>query len=248
MSVTTTATVAPTIVLVHGAWADASSFAPVTEELQKKGYKVLSAPNPLRGLESDARNVAAFVNQHTTGPVVLVGHSYGGSVITEAAGQIPTVKELVYINAYAPDEGENAIELSAIQPGSLLAVPDPTTVFDFVRYSGAAPGDVDTYVKSELFRKILATNLSKRKASVLATAQSPVALSALQAPTTAVAWRHIRSFFFVGTEDNAIPPAEQFAMAERAGGVVESAKAGHLSMLEVPHKVASLIERAAKAD
>ena len=187
--------------------------------------------------------MAAFVNQHTTGPVVLVGHSYGGSVITEAAGQIPTVKELVYINAYAPDEGENAIQLSGIQPGSMLAVPDPNTVFDFVRYPGAAPGDVDTYVKSELFRKILATNLSKRSASVLAAAQSPVALSALQdaddrAPPGSTSGASSSS------ERMTTPfrRRSSFAMAERAGGVVESANTGHLSMLEAPRKVADFIE------
>ena len=239
--------VQPTIVLVHGAWADASSFAPVTEELQKKGYTVLNAPNPLRGLASDAANVVAFVNQHTTGPVVLVGHSYAGSVITEAAVETPTVTALVYINAYAPDVGENVLQLTSALPGSLLAVPDPSTVFDFVQYPGAAPGDVDTYIKPNLFREVLAADLSARQTKVLAAGQRPIALSALQTPQTAAAWKTIKSYFFVGTADNAIPGAEQLAMAERAGGYITQADAGHLSMLEQPHKVAALIEKAARA-
>lgn len=236
----------PTIVLVHGAWADASSFALVTAALQKDGYTVLNAPNPLRGLASDAANVAAFVNQGTTGPVVLVGHSYGGSVITDAATDTPTVKALVYINAYAPDEGESVIQLTGSKPGSALAVADPSTVLNFVQYPGAATGDVDAYLKPSLFRKILAAGLSARETDVLAASQSPVTLSALQAPSGTPAWKTIKSFFFVGTSDEAIPAALQLDMAARAGGVVVKKKADHLSMLEVPNQVADLIEKAAR--
>jgi pimeloyl-ACP methyl ester carboxylesterase len=239
-------TTKPTIVLVHGAWADTSSFAPVTKELQRDGYTVLNAPNPLRGLESDAANVAAFITQHTVGPVVLVGHSYGGAVITEAAVETPTVQALVYVNAYAPDEGESVIQLTGTRPGSLLAVPDPSTVFDFVQYPGAATGDVDTYVKTSLFREVMAAHLSARQADILAASQRPIALSALTATATAAAWKTIPSYFFVGTADNAIPAALQLDMAERAGGVVSQVKADHLSMLEEPHKVTKLIEQAAE--
>jgi pimeloyl-ACP methyl ester carboxylesterase len=238
----------PTIVLVHGAWADASSFALVTAALQKDGYTVLNAPNPLRGLASDAANVAAFVNQGTTGPVVLVGHSYGGSVITDAATDTPTVKALVYINAYAPDEGESVIQLTGSKPGSALAVADPSTVLNFVQYPGAATGDVDAYVKPSLFRKILAAGLSARETDVLAASQSPVTLSALQAPSGTPAWKTIKSFFFVGTSDEAIPAALQLDMAARAGGFVVKKKADHLSMLEVPNQVADLIEKAARTE
>ena len=241
------ASVKPTIVLVHGAWADASTFAPVVQELQADGYTVLNAPNPLRGLASDAANVAAFITQRTVGPVVLVGHSYGGSVITEAAVATPTVQALVYVNAYAPDEGESVIELTGTRPGSLLAVPDPSTVFDFVQYPGAAPGDVDTYVKTSLFRTILAAGLPAGQAEILAASQSPVALSALTAPASHAAWKTIKSYFFVGTTDNAIPAALQLDMATRAGGVVKQVRADHLSMLEAPDQVTRLIETAAQA-
>jgi pimeloyl-ACP methyl ester carboxylesterase len=238
----------PTIVLVHGAWADASSFAPVTAALQKDGYTVLNAPNPLRGLASDAANVAAFVNQATTGPVVLVGHSYGGSVITDAAVQTPTVTSLVYVNAYAPDEGESAIQLTGSVPGSVLAVPDPSTVLNFVQYPGAPEGDVDTYIKPSVFRDALAATLSAREANVLAASQSPVTLSALQEPSSTPAWKTIKSFFFVGTNDKAIPAALQLSMAKRAGGYVVEHKADHLSMLEAPHQITNLIEKAARAN
>jgi pimeloyl-ACP methyl ester carboxylesterase len=236
----------PTVVLVHGAWADASSFAPVTAELQKDGYTVLNAPNPLRGLATDAANVEAFITQNTTGPVVLVGHSYGGAVITQAANETPSVKALVYVDAYAPDQGESAIQLTGTQPGSLLAVPDPTTVFDFVQYPQPAGGqDVDTYIKPSLFQKIFAAGLPTAQTNVLAASQSPIALQALKDTEVGTpAWKTIKSYFFVGTNDKVIPAAEQLAMAKRAGGVVVTAKADHLSMLEAPERITNLIEKA----
>jgi pimeloyl-ACP methyl ester carboxylesterase len=235
----------PTVVLVHGAWADASSFAPVTEKLQKDGYTVLNAPNPLRGLTQDAANVAAFVNQATTGPVVLVGHSYGGSVITNAATQTPRVEALVYVDAYAPAKGESVIDLTGAMPGSALAVPDPSTVFNFVQYPRAPKGDVDAYVKPELFKDIFAANLPTSETKVLAASQSPIALSALQAPSKTPAWQKIKSFFFIGTRDKVLPAAEQVAMANRAHGVIVEHRADHLSMLEAPQQVTALIEKAA---
>jgi pimeloyl-ACP methyl ester carboxylesterase len=242
------ATVAPkpTIVLVHGAWADNSSFAPVTQRLQSDGYTVMSAPNPLRSLHDDAAAVAAFVNQATTGPVVLVGHSYGGSVITNAATQIPRVQALVYVDAYAPDEGESVLDLTGAEPGSALAVPDPSTVFNFVQYPGAKDGDVDTYVKPELFKSIFAANLPTTQTNVLAADQQPVALHALEAPSDAPAWKQIKSFFFIGTSDKVLPAAEQVAMAKRAHGVIVERNADHLSMLETPKQITTLIERAAR--
>jgi pimeloyl-ACP methyl ester carboxylesterase len=236
----------PTIVLVHGAWADASSFAPVTEKLQRDGYTVLNAPNPLRGLAADAANVAAFVNQATTGPVVLVGHSYGGSVITNAATKTPRVEALVYVDAYAPAKGESVIELTGAKPGSALAVPDPSTIFNFVRYPGAPKGDVDTYIKPELFKTVFAAKLPTPQTQELAASQRPVALSALTAPSKAPAWKRIKSFFFVGTADKVLPAAEQLVMAKRAHAVIVTGNADHLSMLEVPKTIASLIERAAR--
>ncbi len=236
----------PTIVLVHGAWADASSFAPVTQKLQHDGYTVLNAPNPLGGLATDAANVAAFVNQATTGPVVLVGHSYGGSVITNAATTTPRVEALVYIDAYAPAKDESVIGLTSAKPGSALAVPNPGTVFNFVLYPRAPKGDVDTYIKPELFKNIFAAKLPTAQTQELAASQQPVTLSALKAPSKTPAWSRIKSFFFIGTADKVIPPAEQLVMAKRAHGVIVTGNADHLSMLEVPNTITALIERAAQ--
>jgi pimeloyl-ACP methyl ester carboxylesterase len=242
-----TLTQQPTIVLVHGAWADASSFSRVTARLQADGYTVLNAPNTLRGVAIDAANVAAFVKQATAGPVVLVGHSVGGTVITNAAVQAPTVKALVYVNGYAPAQGETVLGLTAARPGSALAVPDPSTVLDLVQYAGAPAGDVDAYVKPALFGDILAARLPKRTTAVLAASQSPVALSFLSEPSGAPAWASLKSYFYVGTRDKAIPPAEQLAMARRAHGVIVEGRTDHLSMLEAPGPITRLIERAATA-
>jgi pimeloyl-ACP methyl ester carboxylesterase len=239
------ATTKPTIVLVHGAWADASSFAPVTARLQADGYTVLNAPNPLRGLATDAATVAAFVNQDTTGPVVLVGHSYGGAVITNAAAKIPTVTALAYIDAFAPAQGESVAQLSAAKPGSVLAVPDPTTVFNAVQDPSEPQGDLDLYVKPDLFPKAFAANLPAAVGAELAASQAPITGGALHEQSGAPAWQTIPSWFFIGTNDKVIPPAEQQAMAARAHGTVVTANADHLSMLEVPGAVTQMIENAA---
>ena len=135
----------PTIVLVHGAWADGSSWDAVTRALQADGYTVLVPPNLLRGLADDAAYLAAFLAQRTSGPVVLVGHSYGGAVITNAATSAPNVAALVYVNAFIPDEGETVVQILD-GSGSALAVEDPTTIFDFVAYPGAPEGVVEVFL------------------------------------------------------------------------------------------------------
>jgi pimeloyl-ACP methyl ester carboxylesterase len=244
---TKSSAVKPTIVLVHGAFADASSFAPVTTRLQKDGYTVVNAPNPLRGLATDTADVIAFVKATITGPVVLVGHSYGGSVITGAADQLSQVEGLVYIDAFAPVDGESANSLSGAQPGSALAVKDTSNVFDFVSYPSAADGDVDAYVQQAYFAKTFAALLPKAQAKELAASQSPIAASALNDEFSGTpAWKTIKSYFFIGTADQILPAAEQRIMAKRAGGVVVTGHTDHLAMLEAPAKVTSLIEKAAR--
>ena len=239
----------PTIVLVHGAWADGSSFAAVTAALQLDGYTVLLAPNPLRGVANDTKAVADFLAQATTGPVVLAAHSYGGVVITGAALAHPDVKALVYIDAYAPDSGESATSLTNERPGSLLNVADPTTVFDFVLPAAdASQGDYDSYIKRDRFHEIFAASLPAIESNVLGAGQSPATLGALGTPFTGVpAWKTVPSWFFVGTADQVIPADQQRHMAERAQGTVVEGKAPHLSMLAEPLKVARLIIDAAKS-
>ncbi|UFS60594.1 alpha/beta fold hydrolase [Subtercola endophyticus] len=239
----------PTIVLVHGAWADGSSFDLVTAALQLEGYTVLVAPNPLRGLANDTKAVADFLAQKTSGPVVLAAHSYGGMLITGAALTHSDVKALVYIDAYAPDDGDSTQSLSNALPGSLLNVPDPTTVFDFVLPApDASQGDYDSYIKIDKFHEIFAASLPKAEAAVLAVGQSPVTLAAIGTPFSGEpAWKTIPSWFFIGTADNVLPPAQQHAMAERAKGTVVEGHAPHLSMVAEPLHVTRVIVSAAKS-
>jgi pimeloyl-ACP methyl ester carboxylesterase len=167
-------------------------------------------------------------------------------VITNAAQSIPNVKALVYIDAHALAEGESMLDVTAAQPGSALGVADPSTVFDFVQYPGAPEGDVDTYIKPELFAGFFAAKLPKAVTATLAASQSPVTLSALSEKSGAPAWARIPSFFFIGSEDKILPPAEQEFMAKRAHGYVERGRTDHLAMLEAPSTIVKLVDRAAK--
>jgi pimeloyl-ACP methyl ester carboxylesterase len=232
----------PTIVLVHGAWADASSWAEVTERLQKQGFKVLAPPNTLRGVATDTANLKAFL-QTLTGPVVLAGHSYGGFVITNAATGNKNIKALVYIDAYIPDKGETVGQLTAAKPGSVLAVPDPSTVFNSVPIPGGQ-GDVDLYVKPELFPSFFAAGVPRNKSDVLAAGQRPFAASILDQPSGKPAWKSIPSWALIGTADRVLPPAEQKVMTARAGSHTVSVKAPHLSMVSDPKAVTDVVIRA----
>lgn len=241
-----TNTVKPTIVLVHGAWADGSSWAAVTEKLQRKGYTVDVVPNTLRGVAADSAYLKDFLAT-VTGPIVLVGHSYGGMVITNAATGNADVKELVYIDAYLPEQGETVDQLTKAKPGSALAVEDPTTVFNPVLLH-AADGTVigaDLYVKQALFPAYFAAGVPAAKAAVLAAGQRPLAASALTEASGAPAWKTIPSWDLIGTADRVIPPAEQQIMATRAGAHVVKVNAPHLSMVSDPSAVTDLITAAA---
>jgi pimeloyl-ACP methyl ester carboxylesterase len=231
----------PTIVLVHGAWADSSSWSGVVSRLQRDGYLVLAEPNPLRGLASDAAYLSAFIKQRTTGPVVLVGHSYGGAVITDAATADPTVKALVYVDAFAPAQGESVLGLQSTVPGG----PDPASLFDAVVYPGAPAGDADLYLKTPVVLQDFATGLSAGQAEVIAATQRPVTLAALTAPSSAPAWKTIRSWYVLGTQDKIIPPSLQLMMAQRAHSRITRVAAGHLSLITAPGVVTSVILAAA---
>src|SRR5438876_9452841 len=236
----------PSIVLVHGAWADGSSWSRVVGLLQVQGYTVYVPPNPLRGLASDSAYIASFL-QTITGPIILVGHSYGGAVITNAATGNPNVKALVYIDAFAPDQGESLASLSSVLPPpgqspSCLSG-DPTQVFNFVPLTG---GDVDLYVKPSLFPSCFANDLPPNEGAVLASTQRAFALSALPQPSGVPAWKTIPSFYLVGTIDRAIPPFAQLFMAHRANATIVEVRGSHLVMISHPRAVVDLINQAAQ--
>jgi pimeloyl-ACP methyl ester carboxylesterase len=233
----------PTIVLVHGAFADGSSWDGVVQRLQHEGYTVDVPPNPLRGLAADAAYLDSYLAT-VKGPVVLVGHSYGGAVITDAATSDPNVKALVYVDAFVPDQGEFVAEL--VGTGSVLAG-DPTKLFTFVPYPGAPAGDVDLYVQPSLFGPDFAGDLPSARSAVLAATQRPVAFSALTAPSGVPAWKTIPSWYLVGTEDLVIPPAQQRFMARRAHAHISTIDASHLSLISHPGAVERLIVAAARA-
>lgn len=234
---TSHATPKPTIVLEHGAWADGSSWGGVVSRLQHDGFTVDVPPNPLRGPADDSAYLASYLAT-ITGPIVLVGHSYGGFVITDAAAGNTNVKALVYVDAYLPAQGDTLSGLTAQFPGSEVA----PTALNFVPSAG---GVVDAYIKPGLFHSILANDLSTRRAAELAATQRPIAASALGEPSGPPAWTTIPSWDVIGTADHAIPVAAQEFMAKRAHAATTEIDASHLSMISHPHAVTSVIESAA---
>ncbi|AEM85948.1 alpha/beta fold hydrolase [Streptomyces violaceusniger] len=233
----------PTVVLVHGAWADSSSWSPVIDRLQAQGYPVQALANPLRGLASDAAYVKSRI-ESIDGPVVLVGHSYGGAVISEAAAQEHNVKALVYAAAFAPAKGETVGALAAKDPGS-HATPDALNPIPFDAGNGAS--GVDVYIKPDKYRDVFAGSLSARKANSLAAVQRPINAAALEETVTDAAWQDIPSWYLMTRQDHALPPATQRFMAERAHAHIAEVNAPHAVMLTRPDTVTSLILHAATA-
>ncbi|MET8449038.1 alpha/beta hydrolase [Streptomyces sp. NPDC005209] len=241
----------PTVVLVHGAWADASGWSNVVKRLQKDGYPVVAPPNPLRSLSTDSAYLAAYLKT-ISGPIVLVGHSYGGAVITNAATDNPNVKALVYIAAFAPDRDETVAALSAKFPGSHLT-DDPTapipTALNAVPFPQAdGTSGVDFYLKPDKFRDVfLSGRGTSADAAALAATQRPIAAQAFGEPTGAPAWRTIPSWYLVAKNDHAIAPAAERFMAHRAHAHTVETDAPHDAQLTDPRAVSHLIERAARS-
>jgi pimeloyl-ACP methyl ester carboxylesterase len=233
----------PTIVLVHGDWADASSWDGVIERLQRRGFTVVAPPNPLRGPASDAPYLASFL-QTIPGPIVLVAHSYGGFVATNAATGNANVRALVYIDALIPDTGQTAAELV---PGSCV---DPATAFNAVPAPG---GVVDLYLRSEEnppypgFSECFANGVNRSQAAVLAAVQRPAAFDQFTEPSGPPAWETIPSWSLIGTADRVITPAQQRAMSTNAGAQIATVDTGHLSLVIRPNVVTRLIETAVDA-
>lgn len=236
----------PTVVLVHGAWADASGWSGVIERLQNDGYNVAAIPNPLRSLSGDAAYVSAYLDS-IPGPVVLVGHSYGGAVISNAATGHANVRALVYVDAFLPDEGQAVTPLAGPDSALAPAAVDPSSVFTFVPATLPLAPTTDFYLKASVFQTSFANGLPPREARVLAASQRPITLQALFEPSGAPAWRNIPSWALIGTQDQIIPPSAERAMAEHAGATVSYFKAGHLGLMSDPQAVTRVIEQAAAA-
>jgi pimeloyl-ACP methyl ester carboxylesterase len=232
----------PSIVLVHGAWADSGSWDGVIQRLQADGYTVYAPPSPLQGLAYDPAYLADFL--HTiSGPIVLVGHSYGGAVITNAATGDPQVKALVYVDAFAPAQGQTLAQLLASKPGS-CAVPANLSV---VPFPGAPSGVGDAYIKQSVYPSCMANGLPAAEEHVLAATQRPIATNALTQQSGVPAWQTIPSWAVVGTADHAIPLALQLAMASAAHAHITRVDAGHLSMISDPGTVTNVILQAVRA-
>jgi pimeloyl-ACP methyl ester carboxylesterase len=231
----------PTVVLVHGAFADASSWSPVIQRLQWARFPVVAVANPLRGLPADAAHLAARL-QSISGPVVLVGHSYGGAVMTEAGASSTGVKALVYVAAFMPDAGEILGNLSAKFPGSeleptLTAVSSPTP-------DGSA--GLDLYIETESFHQVFADDVPKPTTRMLAAGQRPLSATAFADRATSAAWRTIPSWNLIATKDRAITPDLQRFQARRAGSHTVEVDSSHLPLLSRPDAVADLISAAAR--
>lgn len=229
----------PTIVLVHGAFAESSSWSGVFDDLTKGGYPVVAAANPLRGVASDAAYVAALTRA-IKGPVVLVGHSYGGAVISAAANGAGNVKALVFVAAFAPDAGESCLDLTGKFPGSTL----PPTLAQPV---ALGDGGEDLFIQQDKFPHQFAADVPLAQSRVMAATQRPIKAAALAEAAGTPAWKTIPSWAIYGTGDLNIPPAAMGFMAERAHAkktvVVDGAS--HVVMVSHPHHVATLIQQAA---
>jgi len=228
----------PTIVLVHGAFADSSGFNAITKRLVADGYPVIAAPNPLRGLASDAEQVKALLAT-IEGPIVLVGHSYGGAVISAAATGNRDVKALVYLAAFVPETGESAQALVEKFPGSIVG--------ESLKPVPLPGGQVDLYIDPGVFHPHFAADVPAEEATLFSIAQRPATGQALGEPATGPqAWHTIPNYNLISGADRIIPPAAQEFMAQRSGAQVQVVEgASHLVFVSRPGATVALIERAA---
>ncbi|MRH92141.1 alpha/beta fold hydrolase [Nocardia sp. SYP-A9097] len=232
----------PTIILEHGAFADGSSWNDVIEKLRKDRYPVVAAANPLRGPTGDASSLRGLIS-HIDGPVILVGHSYGGSVISAAGAGNDKVKALVYVAAFLPAVGETALELTNKYPGSTL--PGTLNPVPFTNIDGSAGTDI--YIQEDKFRAQFAADVPEDRAALMAATQRPIAQAALEEKATVAAWTEKPSWDIVTTQDLNIPVAAQRFMADRAHAQVTEVDASHSVAVSHPDLVANVIEQAANA-
>ncbi|MCX5558771.1 alpha/beta fold hydrolase [Streptomyces sp. NBC_00038] len=238
----------PTVVLVHGVFADASGWNATIARLQKAGFPVIAPANPLRDLALDSAYVSSVIDT-IPGPVVLVGHSYGGEVITNAGRGHANVKALVYVGAFAPDEGESALQLAGMFPGSQLQGALVTRPFPLpVPLPDGTRDGLDGYIDPAKFHDVFAQDLPPATTRVMAAAQRPGSVGGLAAGSGVPAWKSLPSWFVIPTADHVIPPALQRFMAERANSTtVEVKGASHVVMMSRPDVVVRQILAAHRA-
>jgi pimeloyl-ACP methyl ester carboxylesterase len=234
----------PTVVLVHGAFADASGFGGVIDRLRRDGYPVRAAPNRLLGLQADAATVRGFLDS-IKGPKILVGHSYGGAVITQAASGDPDVKALVYVAAFALDSNELLSDL-ANRPVAHPIAPLPTVAVQSTQPDGTT--STDLYLDPSEFRARFAGDLPRRLAAELAATQPPTSAAAFTSKLTVEpAWKTIPSWYLVAKQDKAIAPDLERSMARRIHAHTREINGSHAVYISHPNAVAGLAEQAARA-
>jgi len=230
----------PTIVLVHGAFADSSGWNDVAGRLLRQGYDVEAFSNPLRDPLSDGAYLRTFLST-IPGPIVLVGHSYGGAVITNGATGNPNVKALVYVAAFAPDAGETVQEMSALGGGHS----DLADHLIYRPYPGAPDKIYDATIDPAYFHELFAADLPQSVTRVMAATQRPSSLAALIVGSGEPAWKTIPSWFLVARQDHTIPPEAERFMATRAGSHTVEINSSHVAMMSHPDVVTKLILQAA---
>ena len=230
---------AATVVLVHGAFADASGFGGVIRELSSAGHEVVAPPNPLRSVAFDASAVSAVVKA-IEGPVLLVGHSYGGAVITQAGADLDNVAGLVYVAAFGIDVGESCASVQGPYPPSMLASTSYPTPYD----AAGAPSGPDLYIRKDQFRETFCADVPVDVAEVMYATQRPLSLAALTENATKAAWKTKPSWYLVSQHDNAIPPDAERFMSKRMGAVTEEIDGSHTAFIAQPVRVAGFIRKA----
>jgi pimeloyl-ACP methyl ester carboxylesterase len=232
----------PTVVLVHGAWADASSWSGEVRSLQNDGYNVRAIANPVENLTTDAEYVHDFLKS-IHGPIVLVGHSYGGAVITNAAAGLPNVKALVYVDAAAPAPGETNGQLSGAD--SVLATKSKAQLFTTTTYPNAPAGASELYLNEDVFVHNFANDLPRAEAEQLWASQRGASTAAFDTRSKAAAWKSVPSWYFISTGDQIITPTSELAMARRAHSHVTIFPGGsHLTLISHPDAVTAVIRSA----
>jgi pimeloyl-ACP methyl ester carboxylesterase len=227
----------PTVVLVHGAFADASGWNDVVEQLQAEGVQVTAPANPLRGISIDSAYIASLLDQ-IPGPVIAVGHSYGGAVISNAAAKANNVVGLVYVAAFAPDEGERLIDVESDSKDSVL-----NTVLVPLQYPTGEGSEtaVEFAIDPEKFHDAFAADLPAEQTAVMAATQRPIAELAFSTPSGAPAWKSLPSWAVVATGDKAAGADVTRSMAERAGAEITEVEGSHVIMMSQPQVVTDVI-------